>query len=68
MHEAVAAGLESHSNTRDLLSRPHRFIAPAIEQRKDMIGIRFRRPVTVDDRRRIPPPRPVAGYRRELPE
>src|SRR5262249_22298841 len=37
--EAVAAGLEGHRDARDLVSRPHRFIAPAIEQRKQGILI-----------------------------
>src|ERR1700756_1877496 len=37
--EAVATGLEGHSNARDLVSRPHRFIAPAIKQRKEGVLI-----------------------------
>ena len=37
--QAVAAGLEGHSNARDLVSRPHRFIAPAIKQRKEGVLI-----------------------------
>src|ERR1700732_4742837 len=37
--EAVAAGLEGHGDARDLVSRPHSFIAPAIEQCKESILI-----------------------------
>jgi hypothetical protein len=37
--EAVAARLEGHSDARNLVSRPHRFIAPAIEQRKEGVLI-----------------------------
>jgi hypothetical protein len=37
--KAVATSLEGHGDARDLMSRPHRFIAPAIEQRKESILI-----------------------------
>jgi hypothetical protein len=37
--KAVATGLKGYGDARDLVSRPHRFIAPAMEQRKQCILI-----------------------------